>query len=951
VRTPQRWFIGAATTRYRPDSGCEDLPELTGQVQQMAALFTRLGYRSVPGFDGNLGIVGFRQRLRAFLSSGERHDDDIVTIYYTGHGHPDGADLFLSLADTTDDVAGSSLPAGYFTTDLLRETTSANLLVLLDVCYSGPDGQDLADDVVGHLDRFQGLDGGRDVAVVVATRPTDAALIGEFARALAAAVDHPSTGGAEPPFLPVDEVVAVVKATTAATQHARLFLAGDATAPFLPNPRRDHQPRDRDLRAQARRRSSPGTDSIALSDDLDARLGPDADRARGLLLPLAYARGHGLPWEDVWARLATALTGVPCRSQDLEWLIEHAGSYVLEATADGGRRSVYRIFPEPLAELLRAARSDPVSDETAIVDALTAQVDRLPDGQPDWDRARPYTRAYLASHAAITPRFDALVDDPRFLLAADPSPLLEALPHATGTARAAAGAYHRADDRLRGCPVRHRPAYLQLAARCSHAPHLADRITASGLPLAWTTEWASCQLQPLDITLTGHTDAVRSVAFGQIDGRPIVVSGGDHTVRVWDAATGTPIGGPFTGHTDTVNAVAFGQIDDHPVVASASWDGTVRIWDAATGTPVGKPFTGHTNAVYAVAFGQLNGRPVITSGGFDGTVRVWDAATGTALGDPLLGHAESVYAVAFGQLNGGPVVASGGEDGTVRIWDAATGAALADPFIGHVGMVHSVTFGQVNDRPVVVSGGEDGTVHVWDALTGTALNELLTDHTEEVHTVAIGQLDGRPVIASGSGYRTVRVWDATTGTPIGGPFDGPTGWVTAVAFGQIDGRPVLACGNGYDGTIRVWDATTGTPADDLFSSHTDEVTTVAVGQIDGRPVLASASDDATIQVWDAATGTPLGTPLTGHTDAVNTVAFGQVHGRPVLASGSHDGTVRLWDMATRAPFSETRPGPVRPGIPVSRIDVAAAVTSVQFWGDGRLVVGTELGVVSLRLAP
>jgi hypothetical protein len=36
---------------------------------------------------------------------------------------------------------------------------------------------------------------------------------------------------------------------------------------------------------------------------------------------------------------------------------------------------------------------------------------------------------------------------------------------------------------------------------------------------------------------------------------------------------------------------------------------------------------------------------------------------------------------------------------------------------------------------------------------------------------------------------------------------------------------------------------------------------------------------------------------------------------------------------------------------VSRIDVAAAVTSVQFWGDGRLVVGTELGVVSLRLAP
>ena len=127
---------------------------------------------------------------------------------------------------------------------------------------------------------------------------------------------------------------------------------------------------------------------------------------------------------------------------------------------------------------------------------------------------------------------------------------------------------------------------------------------------------------------------MRAVAVGQLDGRTVVVSGSDDgTVRVWDAATGAPVGDPFTGHTDWVNAVAVGQLDGRTVVVSGSSDETVRVWDAATGAPVGDPFTGHTDWVNAVAVGQLDGRTVVVSGSSDGTVRVWDAATGTPIGD------------------------------------------------------------------------------------------------------------------------------------------------------------------------------------------------------------------------------------------------------------------------------------------------------------------------------
>ena len=49
-------------------------------------------------------------------------------------------------------------------------------------------------------------------------------------------------------------------------------------------------------------------------------------------------------------------------------------------------------------------------------------------------------------------------------------------------------------------------------------------------------------------------------------------------MRVWDAATGSRVGDPFTGHTDEVNAVAVGQLDGRPIVVSGSDDHTARLW-------------------------------------------------------------------------------------------------------------------------------------------------------------------------------------------------------------------------------------------------------------------------------------------------------------------------------------------------------------------------------------
>ncbi len=1191
---PARWFIGAATTKYQPETGLSDRPELTAEVERMAGLFDSLGYTRVPGFGIDLGVGDFKRRLRSFLTDQvNRRKDDVVVVYYTGHGVLNQGQLLLPMADTDQDMPLTALAAEDLTGRLLSGSGNVKvvvqrLLFLLDTCYSGAAGGAMTGGAIEFINRLRGPTNNPSVGIVVAARPNEQAMSCAFSQAFVEAVGHRASGGHEPEFLALDGLVAVVNLQTPDWQHARLFLTVDSITQFVPNPRFDRWLRDLDLRTQAlhqlrvaraadqrdhvmpraqgldtadsataglwlfagrhaalaeacRWLRSPGgpatlvvtgnpgsgksallarlvvladqklrgrvprlstlpettvptpgsiarfihargltveelmaglceacdveetttpirlleslsgrTDPIvvivdaideaglrteqargqipvmdrvlapliqaaghtplrlmlgtrrhllphlgspievldldddryadpvsvrryiesclvelsedsayrhqpasylrevaeavaaaagssflvalitarslaltprlvdpadrawreglprmasdAMRSDLEQRLGTEADRARELLLPLAYAKGSGLPWEDLWPHLVRALSGRRYTNDDLDWLIERAGYYIIESTSDHQRRSAYRLYHEALAEYLRTSREDPIADETAIVDALTEHTPRLLDGQCDWSRAHPYVTTNLASHAAGTRRLDPLVTNPRFLLAASSPHLLAALPSAaTWPARAAADAFRRAVGRLRTSRDCHRPAYLQLAARCARAPALADSITTSGLPLSYVTDWASWRLQATHMILPGHADSVNAVAFGRVEGRPVVISGGDdRTVRVWDAATGAPVGGPFAGHAGSVNAVAFGRVEGRPVVISGSSDGAVRIWDAATGAPVGDPFAGHGGSVNAVAFGQVEGRPVVISGSSDGTVRVWDAATGAPVGEPFAGHGGSVNAVAFGRVEGRPVVISGGDDRTVRIWDAATGAPVGDPFAGHAGYVNAVAFGRVEGQPVVISGSSDETVRIWDAATGAPVGDPLAGHGGWVDAVAFGRVEGRPVVISGSSGGTVRIWDAVTRAPVGEPLTGHTDWIRAVAFGQVDGRPVVISGSS-DETVRIWDAATGAPVGDPFTGHAGYVNAVAFGQVEGRPVVISGSSDKTVRIWDAATGAPVGGPFAGHGGSVNAVAFGRVEGRPVVISGSSDETVRVWDAATGAP--------------------------------------------------
>ena len=243
-------------------------------------------------------------------------------------------------------------------------------------------------------------------------------------------------------------------------------------------------------------------------------------------------------------------------------------------------------------------------------------------------------------------------------------------------------------------------------------------------------------------TLTGHTHYVYSVSYSP-DGRKIISTSEDKTIKIWDANTGSCLQ-TLTGHTNGVSSVLYSP--DGRKIVSASGDKTIKIWDVNTGTCL-QTLTGHTDWVLSASYSP-DGRKIV-SASKDKTIKIWDANTGSCL-QTLTGHTDAVESVSYSP--DGRKIVSTSWDKTIKIWDANRGKCL-QTLKGHTDYVNSASYSP--DGRKIVSAADDNTIKIWDANTGSCL-QALTEHNNDVYSASFSP-DGTKIL-SASRDGTIKIW-------------------------------------------------------------------------------------------------------------------------------------------------------------------------------------------------
>lgn len=547
-------------------------------------------------------------------------------------------------------------------------------------------------------------------------------------------------------------------------------------------------------------------------DSYLARFGARESTVRDVLRPLAFARGEGLPWDNVWAPLASAMGAGDCGDDDVRWVLEHAGAFVLESVEEG--RSVYRLYHQALADALGRG-TDATAAHRSFTEVLSAAAPRRADRSgPEWLLASRYARRYLAAHAAGCGALGELVRDPLYLLAADPVRLLPVLAaHGDQVPRDVAAVYAEAVHHLRAEPPASAAAYLELAARQRGLERFAGEAAALPLLRPWRALWARWNPRTPSHSF-GKDDseifALSAASWGEE--RPVALLGRSNgAVEVWDVARAERLARWQPEGVGAAKDLAF--VDGPEPLVVAAWQGGHLGVLHLAGDERELRLDEHGTAT-ALCVAELEGRPVCVTAheSRDLVVRSLPGLETIAAKPRATGG--KIYGLA--PVTGRAALVSGGDSlvadedaidpSRLRLWSLADLTLLWEDGLEQHGVLPWVEVGRLRGRTVIVASPNHWShLQIWDLESRSLLFE---SKSSIGHAWIYERGDEAFLLDRSRGKLTARRWEAREGDDlVGTPVEMQGDRFTGI-FGLHERATVLSAAGDH---VRVWDV------DDLLS--------------------------------------------------------------------------------------------------------------------------------------
>jgi WD40 repeat protein/tRNA A-37 threonylcarbamoyl transferase component Bud32 len=349
-------------------------------------------------------------------------------------------------------------------------------------------------------------------------------------------------------------------------------------------------------------------------------------------------------------------------------------------------------------------------------------------------------------------------------------------------------------------------------------------VTVGGMPAihAW-----DLSTHRLITTLEAPGGQTSAVAFSR-DGHWLVTAGQTAPVA-WDASAFRRLA--VVGHRAEVVGLAFSR--DGSRFISGSFDHTLRLWETATGAEKRRRSTG------ALACGEglaVLGSDELVASCDDGTIRRWGASI-----DPQILPTDG-WMRQLSMSPDGATIAAGHAFGHLVLVDVARWQLVTDRKL-HAHFIEGVLYGLNGD---IVTASLDDHVRVWRGPDLTQVADIKVSTDNGVLAAAISPDGGTVGIGTQEG--SIDVWDVRAGSwrvrDLGGGKLGDTVWKTMFS---PDGRSMFSASD--DGAVRIWDTKTWTSTAVLDAGEGPAMA-LAVSP-DGATVTAGYRSGA-IAIWDVA---------------------------------------------------------------------------------------------------